>query len=95
MEYGGVGSQKQLIKCLLVLNGFIFCIAFLSDIQRITYKAYLLVKNSYLILFHNKMTEYSHSGIKHSSLALILIVETSPISNKIIMNRHFLPNDIC
>ena len=52
-------------------------------------------KTSHLILFHNKMTEYSHSGIKHSSPALILIVERSPISKKIIMNRHFLPNDIC
>ena len=48
---------------------------FSSDLQRITYKAYLLVKNSHLILFHNKMTEYSHSGIKHSSPSLILIVE--------------------
>ena len=54
-----------------------------------------IVETSHLILFHNKMTEYSHSGIKHSSPALILIVERSPISNKIIMKRHFLPNDIC
>ena len=64
-----------------VLNGFIFCIALSSDLQRITYKAYLLVKNSHLILFHNKMMEYSHSGIEHSSPALILVVERSPISN--------------
>ena len=51
---------------------FIFCIALSSNIPRITYKANLLVKNSQLILFHNRMTEYSHSGIKNSSLALIL-----------------------
>ena len=66
-----------------------FCIAFSSDLQRITYKAYLLVKTSHLILFHNKMMEYSHSGMKHSFPALILIVERSPISNKIIMTGTF------